>query len=105
MRSLKSRKRIWIVAQAGRLGAVTIATNMAGRGTDIILGAIVNMARLKMKEVLLPRLVKPEDKQSNLFQSRNPPASQISRDLPLKTSFGNCFIHEISEDTDHLQVN
>src|SRR5690606_3495107 len=27
-----------IVAQAGRLGAVTIATNMAGRGTDIILG-------------------------------------------------------------------
>lgn len=27
-----------IVAQAGRAGAVTIATNMAGRGTDIILG-------------------------------------------------------------------
>ncbi len=27
-----------IVAQAGRLGAVTIATNMAGRGTDIQLG-------------------------------------------------------------------
>ncbi|MBQ1906843.1 MAG: preprotein translocase subunit SecA, partial [Firmicutes bacterium] len=27
-----------IVAQAGKLGAVTIATNMAGRGTDIILG-------------------------------------------------------------------
>ncbi|MCA9537379.1 MAG: preprotein translocase subunit SecA [Myxococcales bacterium] len=27
-----------IVAQAGRLGAVTVATNMAGRGTDIILG-------------------------------------------------------------------
>jgi preprotein translocase subunit SecA len=29
-----------IVAQAGRFGAVTIATNMAGRGTDIILGGI-----------------------------------------------------------------
>src|SRR5690606_16547173 len=27
-----------IVAQAGRKGAVTISTNMAGRGTDIILG-------------------------------------------------------------------
>ncbi len=27
-----------IVAQAGRKGAVTIATNMAGRGTDIMLG-------------------------------------------------------------------
>ncbi|CAN1199247.1 Protein translocase subunit SECA1, chloroplastic [Linum perenne] len=30
-----------IVAQSGRLGAVTIATNMAGRGTDIILGGNV----------------------------------------------------------------
>ena len=27
-----------IVAQAGKLGAVTVATNMAGRGTDIMLG-------------------------------------------------------------------
>ena len=32
------RKEAEIVAQAGRLGAVTIATNMAGRGTDILLG-------------------------------------------------------------------
>jgi preprotein translocase subunit SecA len=31
-------KEAEIVAEAGRLGAVTIATNMAGRGTDIILG-------------------------------------------------------------------
>ena len=51
-----------IVAQAGRAGAVTIATNMAGRGTDIILGGNSDyMARLKMREVLLGRLVKPED--------------------------------------------
>src|SRR6185295_4035955 len=27
-----------IVAKAGQLGAITVATNMAGRGTDIILG-------------------------------------------------------------------
>ncbi len=51
-----------IVAQAGRAGAVTIATNMAGRGTDIILGGNSDyMARLKLREVLLGRLVKPED--------------------------------------------
>ena len=51
-----------IVAQAGRAGAVTIATNMAGRGTDIILGGNSDyMARLKLREVLLTRLVKPED--------------------------------------------
>ena len=31
-------KEAEIVAEAGRLGAVTIATNMAGRGTDIVLG-------------------------------------------------------------------
>jgi preprotein translocase subunit SecA len=30
-----------IVAQAGRLGAITIATNMAGRGTDIVLGGSI----------------------------------------------------------------
>jgi preprotein translocase subunit SecA len=31
-------KEAYIVAQAGRMGAVTVATNMAGRGVDIILG-------------------------------------------------------------------
>ncbi len=31
-------REAFIIAQAGRLGAVTIATNMAGRGTDILLG-------------------------------------------------------------------
>ncbi len=43
-----------IVAQAGRFGAVTVATNMAGRGTDIMLGgnaeflAVQEMQRLKL---------------------------------------------------------
>ena len=31
-------KEARIIAEAGKVGAVTIATNMAGRGTDIILG-------------------------------------------------------------------
>ena len=45
-----------IVAQSGRLGAVTIATNMAGCGTDIILGGNAEfMARLKLREMLMPR--------------------------------------------------
>ncbi len=34
-----------VVAQAGRLGAVTVATNMAGRGVDIILGGNAEHAR------------------------------------------------------------
>ncbi len=46
-------KEAEIVAQAGRLGAVTIATNMAGRGTDIVLGGnpdILAREFLKNKE-------------------------------------------------------
>lgn len=51
-----------IVAQAGRKGAVTIATNMAGRGTDIILGGNADyMSRLKIREYLMPKIVRPED--------------------------------------------
>lgn len=51
-----------IVTQSGRLGAVTIATNMAGRGTDIILGGNAEfMARLKLREILMPRVVRPAE--------------------------------------------
>ena len=40
-----------IVAQAGRFGAVTIATNMAGRGTDILLGGNPEfLAKRKLRE-------------------------------------------------------
>ncbi len=39
-----------IVAQAGRLGAVTIATNMAGRGTDILLGG--NAEEMTVEELM-----------------------------------------------------
>jgi preprotein translocase subunit SecA len=48
-----------IVAQAGRIGAVTISTNMAGRGTDIILGGnpdFLVKERLR-KEGLSPEMV------------------------------------------------
>lgn len=41
-----------IIAQAGRMGAVTIATNMAGRGTDILLGGNPEfLAKQKMREL------------------------------------------------------
>ncbi|HEY7413206.1 MAG TPA: preprotein translocase subunit SecA [Vicinamibacteria bacterium] len=46
-----------IVAQAGRFGAVTIATNMAGRGTDIILGGV---AEHRAKALLLEQKLDPE---------------------------------------------
>lgn len=44
-------KEAYIIAQAGRAGAVTIATNMAGRGTDIILGGNPDyLAKYEMKK-------------------------------------------------------
>ena len=44
-------KEAEIVAQAGQFGAVTIATNMAGRGTDIILGGNAEfLAKAEMKK-------------------------------------------------------
>lgn len=46
-----------IVAQSGRVGAVTIATNMAGRGTDILLGG---NPEFLAKQKLLNENVEPE---------------------------------------------
>ncbi len=61
-----------IVAQAGRFGAVTIATNMAGRGTDILLGGNPNFMA---NDLLLARGVDPaeasdEDKAAALERAR-----------------------------------
>ncbi len=51
-----------IVAQAGRIGAVTIATNMAGRGTDIILGGNPEfLAWDRLKSQYATRLDVPPD--------------------------------------------
>jgi preprotein translocase subunit SecA len=69
-----------IVAQAGRLSAVTIATNMAGRGTDIILGG--NPEAL-VDDILIARGTKPEE------------ASESQRDEALDTAKQTCAVeHE-----------
>ena len=48
-------KEAEIVAQAGKLGAVTIATNMAGRGTDIMLGGNAEfLARQDLRKAEIP---------------------------------------------------
>ncbi len=52
-------KEAQIVAQAGKLGAITIATNMAGRGTDIMLGgnaeylSTAQMAKMEIPEEII----------------------------------------------------
>ncbi len=67
-------KEASIVAQAGRSGAVTIATNMAGRGTDIVLGGnFEHLANTELfKEGIEPEELTLEEKRqkfSKLFQS------------------------------------
>ncbi|CAM8962657.1 unnamed protein product [Rhodiola kirilowii] len=94
-----------IVAQSGRLGAVTIATNMAGRGTDIILGGNAEfMARLKLREILMPRVVKPGDE---VFVSVKKPPPQKSWKVkeslfPCKLSSKNT---KLAEEAVQLAVN
>jgi preprotein translocase subunit SecA len=61
-----------IVAQAGRLGAVTIATNMAGRGTDILLGGNPDFLakELLRKKGLDPATAPPEARRTGLQEAR-----------------------------------
>jgi len=75
------------VAQSGRRGAVTIATNMAGRGTDILLGGNSEyMARLKLRENLFPQArrrflqhILVQDVTGSLQPSDSMPAAGITR--------------------------
>jgi preprotein translocase subunit SecA len=54
-------REAFIIAQAGRKGAVTVSTNMAGRGTDILLGG--------NPEFLTKEFLKKENKDPDLFQT------------------------------------
>ncbi len=55
-----------IVAQAGRKGAVTIATNMAGRGTDILLGG---NPEFLARELLKKQEINPEEATPEQFEA------------------------------------
>ena len=61
-----------IIAQAGRLGAVTIATNMAGRGVDILLGGNPEfLARESMRKAGLdPLKATPDQREKALLEAR-----------------------------------
>ncbi|HTW65929.1 MAG TPA: preprotein translocase subunit SecA [Bryobacteraceae bacterium] len=54
-------REAFIIAQAGRKGAVTVSTNMAGRGTDILLGG--------NPEFLTKEFLKKENKDPDLYQT------------------------------------
>ncbi|MGB6043786.1 MAG: SEC-C metal-binding domain-containing protein [Pirellulales bacterium] len=76
-----------IVAQAGRPGSVTIATNMAGRGTDIVLGGNPEtMAWALLQDKYETRLDVPQDEWEALVEQirvdeKMPEAAQQVKDL------------------------
>ncbi|HEX5126029.1 MAG TPA: preprotein translocase subunit SecA, partial [Rhodocyclaceae bacterium] len=57
-----------IIVQAGRPGVITIATNMAGRGTDIVLGGSIERQVAQIKE---DAAIAEADKQSRIAALRN----------------------------------
>ena len=65
------RRESEIVAQAGIKGNITIATNMAGRGTDIILGGNINFKiQKKLYDILTLSKNYILSKKTNIFQSQ-----------------------------------
>src|SRR5919201_745919 len=59
-------REAWVIAQAGRPGAVTIATNMAGRGVDILLGGNPDglVETYLRKQDINPEEAAPEQRQA-----------------------------------------
>ena len=82
-----------IVAQAGRLGAVTIATNMAGRGTDIVLGGNPEtMAWARLQEKYESRLDVPNAEWDELVQLISEELDMKSQGDQVKKIGGLCII-------------
>ena len=74
-----------IVAQAGKQGAVTIATNMAGRGTDIMLGGNVTyMAKATLRRELEKQLAKGDEEAEAAYKAARAAAKAAGEPLPEK---------------------
>ena len=102
-----------IVAQAGKQGAVTIATNMAGRGTDIMLGGNVTyMAKAALKKELTKELTKDLDQRKDEYEHAKARAKATGTELPtppeadidakLEMLLTECDGHADTEDTEVL---
>ena len=64
-----------IIAEAGRLGAVTVATNMAGRGTDVVLGGNPDIiADIRLRKAGLDPVGTPEE-----YEAAWPEAIEVAR--------------------------
>ena len=102
-----------IVAQAGKKGAVTIATNMAGRGTDIMLGGNVPyMAKAELRKELTRSLTKDLDAVKDEYEHAKarakaqgtelPTPPEVSIDAKLELLMTECDGHADTQDAEVL---
>ena len=78
-----------IVAQAGKQGAITIATNMAGRGTDIMLGGNVTyMAKAALKKELSKELTANLAELKDAYEHEKARAKASGTELPTPPEAG-----------------
>ena len=81
-----------IVAQAGRPGSVTIATNMAGRGTDIQLGGNIDMLVAQADAELATKIADETQRKAELERITQDLKSQVERDRELVRAAGGLYV-------------
>ncbi len=81
-----------IVAQAGRPGAITIATNMAGRGTDIQLGGNADMLLRQAADEIAARVPDEIQRKGELERMAQQIKSEVERDREIVRGAGGLYV-------------
>ncbi|MCW5737252.1 MAG: preprotein translocase subunit SecA, partial [Enhydrobacter sp.] len=81
-----------IVAQAGRPGTVTIATNMAGRGTDIQLGGNVEMLVSQSEPEIIAQFADEAERNAALARVEAEIRAGVERDREIVRKAGGLFV-------------
>src|SRR5216684_2744868 len=81
-----------IVAQAGRPGAITIATNMAGRGTDIQLGGNADMLLRQAEAEIVARLPEDDARKAELARRAAEIKAEVERNREIVLKAGGLYV-------------
>lgn len=82
-----------IIAEAGRLGAITVATNMAGRGTDIVLGGNVDfLADKRLRERGLDPVETPDEYEAAWEETLNTIKEEASKEAKKVVEAGGLYV-------------
>ena len=82
-----------IIAEAGRRGAITVATNMAGRGTDIVLGGNVDfLADKRLRDAGLDPVETPEEYEAAWEETLNKIKSEATEEAEDVRAVGGLYV-------------